>query len=669
MRPRVLVVDDEIGVFESLRKSLIGVAGDETLEIHHCLTFRDAERFIEGSLPDIAVIDLNLPQAGGGTVIDGLGRELIDVIRGASTRTKIIMITGETNRCVQDKYLNEDFLKGVNDFVLKESRTPWIRTLTGKILYLADLFIKAEKFLVREISDRIILFNINGDMTEALSKKFSYDFVVSVSLEDAIAACEKSPVCAGIVGVDDREGYAFIRRFLKHRKDIPLVAVTGMADVDGFEALKEAMKEGAVSGARLLGGNDDYIEEAVKKALEMRSGKLRKFSELIGNHPALVRAIGVAETAAEGDSPVMVIGESGTGKELIARGIHRHSGRAGEFVAVNCAAIPENLIESELFGHERGAFTSAVVSKKGLFEVADGGTLFLDEIAELPLQLQTKLLRVLETRSIRRIGGSKEIAVDVKVITATNRDLSALVIDGCFRNDLYQRLNVFSVRLPSLRDRKSDIPRLVYYFISDFSAKYGKGVIGIEEEALGVAREQSWSEGNVRGLRNFIEKIIAYIPVNKEVIGVDDLLEEIPSISSSGDDKDSYGVNFLRNFTIKDVEHWAKAVACIEHLKDVLREFDSLKVGDQERREVKKRLDIRNDGTFYITIDNGIMIAFRIVREMNGHVSEGDVLKLLSVDNHKALKSFVLDRINRRFNGGVDLGSGESREPGGVDRA
>lgn len=665
MRPRLLVVDDEIGVVQSLSKSLSGAVSEGVLEVHHCLTFRDAERFIEGSLPEIAVIDLNLPQTEGGIVIDGLGRELIEVIRGASTRTKIIMITGETNRCVQDKYLNEDFLKGVNDFVLKESRTPWIRTLTEKILYLADLFIKAEKFLVREISDRIVLFNLDEGVTEYFRDKFSYDFVMPLSLEDAIDACERSPVCAGVVGVDDRVGYTFIRRFLKHRKDIPLVAVTTMTDVDGFEALKEAMKEGAVSGARLL-DNDDYIEEALKRAMELRRGKLGKFSELIGNHPALVRAIGVAEIAAEGDSPVMVIGESGTGKELIARGIHSHSGRKGEFVAINCAAIPENLIESELFGHERGAFTSAVVSKKGLFEVADRGTLFLDEIAELPLQLQTKLLRVLETRSIRRIGGSEEIAVDVKVITATNRDLSALVGEGCFRNDLYQRLNVFSVRLPSLRDRKSDIPRLVYYFISDFSDKYGKGVIGIEEEALEVAQEQSWSEGNVRGLRNFIEKVIASIPVNKEVIGVDDLLDEIPFISLSEPEKDSYGAIFHKGFSIKDVEQWAKAVACIEHLKEVLREFDSLKVGERERQEVKKRLDIKNDGTFYINIDNGITIAFRIIREQKGHASESDVLKFLSVDSHKALRSFILDKINRKYNGDVDPGAYALRDSGGL---
>ncbi|VAX33228.1 Signal-transduction regulatory protein FlgR [hydrothermal vent metagenome] len=665
MRPRLLVVDDEIGVVQSLRKSLSGAVSEGVLEVHHCLTFRDAEKFIEGSLPEIAVIDLNLPQTEGGIVIDGLGRELIEVIRGASTRTKIIMITGETDRCVQDKYLNEDFLKGVNDFVLKESRTPWIRTLTEKILYLADLFIKAEKFLVREISDRIVLFNLDEGVTEYFRDKFSYDFVMPLSLEDAIDACERSPVCAGVVGVDDRVGYTFIRRFLKHRKDIPLVAITRMADVDGFEALKEAMKEGAVSGARLL-DNDDYIEEALKRAMELRRGKLGKFSELIGNHPALMRAIGVAEIAAEGDSPVMVIGESGTGKELIARGIHGHSGRKGEFVAVNCAAIPENLIESELFGHERGAFTSAVISKKGLFEVADRGTLFLDEIAELPLQLQTKLLRVLETRSIRRIGGSEEIAVDVKVITATNRDLSALVGEGCFRNDLYQRLNVFSVRLPSLRDRKSDIPRLVYYFISDFSDKYGKGVIGIEEEALEVAQEQSWSEGNVRGLRNFIEKVIASIPVNKEVIGVDDLLDEIPFISLSEPEKDSYGAIFHKGFSIKDVEQWAKAVACIEHLKEVLREFDSLKVGERERQEVKKRLDIKNDGTFYINIDNGITIAYRIIREKKGHASESDVLKFLSVDSHKALRSFILDKINRKFNGDVDPGAYALRDSGGL---
>ncbi|GEM_PF-117051 len=650
MRPSLLIVDDEIGVVEGLEKSLKCAGNEGMLEVHRCFNFSDAEKFIEKRMPELVVVDLNLPEAEGGIVIDGLGRELIDIIRGRSARTKIIMITGETNRCTQDKYLNEDFFKGVNDFVLKESRTPWIRTLAEKVIHLAGLFIKAEKFLVRELSERIVMFNLTRETAEYFKESFSYDFVAAQTPEDAIRACETSPVCAGVVGVNGREGYTFIRRFLKHRQDIPLVAVTEHGDVDGFEALKEAMREGAASGARLL-GEGGYVKEALDRAVELRRSKLDKFSELVGNHPALVKAIAMAETAAEGGAPVMVIGESGTGKELIAKGIHDHSGRKGEFVAVNCAAIPENLLESELFGHERGAFTSAVASKKGLFEVADGGTLFLDEIAELPLQLQTKLLRVLETRSIRRIGGRVETAVDVKVVAATNRDLSTLVGDGSFRNDLYQRLNVFSVQLPPLRERRSDIPRLVYYFISDLSNRYGKGVIGIEEEALKIVQEQSWSEGNVRGLRNFIEKIIASIPVNKDVIGVDDVLVEMSSMQAR-EERGAYGISFHRDFTIKDVEHWAKAVACIEHLKAVLQEFDSVKVGGKERLEVMRRLEIQNDGTFYANINNGISIALEIAGRKDGHASESDVLKLLSVDNNKPLRLFIADRINRMSSGG-----------------
>ncbi len=172
---------------------------------------------------------------------------------------------------------------------------------------------------------------------------------------------------------------------------------------------------------------------------------------------------------------------------------------------------------------------------------------------------------------------------------------------------------------------------------------------------MGVVQEQPWSEGNVRGLRNFMEKIIASIPVNKEVIGVEDVLEEIPSISTWNEEKDSYGICFYKGFTIKDVEHWAKAVACIEHLKEVLTEFDSIKVGERERQEVKKRLDIKNDGTFYINIENGITIAFRFIREKKGHASESDVLKFLSADAHKALSSFILDKINRKDQSQVQL--------------
>ena len=208
------------------------------------------------------------------------------------------------------------------------------------------------------------------------------------------------------------------------------------------------------------------------------------------------------------DATVLIDGESGTGKELVARAVHARSSRSERpFVAVNCGAIPENLIESELFGHAKGAFTGAVSSRVGLFRAADGGTIFLDEIGELPLPLQVKLLRVLQERKFYRLGGAKEISVDVRVIAATNRDLEKLVEEGKFREDLYYRLNVATIYLPPLRERKEDILLLATAFIKEFNSKFGKSIEGFEPQAAELLQQYHW-KGNVRELRNVIERAV-----------------------------------------------------------------------------------------------------------------------------------------------------------------
>ncbi|MFH0902656.1 MAG: sigma-54 dependent transcriptional regulator [Pseudomonadota bacterium] len=233
------------------------------------------------------------------------------------------------------------------------------------------------------------------------------------------------------------------------------------------------------------------------------------FMGMIGKSPAVQAVFRVLQKVAEYKTNVLVTGESGTGKELVARALHRLGPRANKpFVAINCGAIPENLLESELFGHRKGAFTDASRDKKGLFEEADGGTLFLDEIGELPLNLQVKLLRVLQEERIRRLGDNRETAIDVRVVAATARDLATEVGTGRFREDLYYRLNVLPIALPSLRDRREDIPLLVEHFVKRYSQKHARAglrVEGVTPEAMELLLHYAWP-GNVRELENTVER-------------------------------------------------------------------------------------------------------------------------------------------------------------------
>jgi len=225
-------------------------------------------------------------------------------------------------------------------------------------------------------------------------------------------------------------------------------------------------------------------------------------------------------------SPVLIMGESGSGKELVARELHRLGANpAGPFIALNAAAIPENLVEDELFGHERGAFTGAGALRKGAFEAASGGTLFLDEIGELPLTAQAKLLRVIEQRQITRLGGNRTVAVPARVVAATNRDLDAEVRAGRFREDVYFRLNVHVVRVPALRERRSDVPVLVEHLLTTTCARFGMRPKTVDPAALDCLMRYDWTRNNVRELRNVVERMI--IATDGEAIGVDDIPAEV----------------------------------------------------------------------------------------------------------------------------------------------
>ncbi|HTN90683.1 MAG TPA: sigma-54 dependent transcriptional regulator [Sorangium sp.] len=248
---------------------------------------------------------------------------------------------------------------------------------------------------------------------------------------------------------------------------------------------------------------------------------------IIGESPPIQELYAILERVADTPTTVLISGESGTGKELVARALHENSSRRDRpFIKVNCAAIPKDLMESELFGYERGAFTGAVASKPGRFELASGGTLFLDEIGEIPTEMQVKLLRVLQESEFERVGGIKTIHVDVRLVAATNRDLKREIAAGTFREDLFYRLNVVPIALPALRDRRSDIPHLCAHFVAKFNARLKKSIEGIEPEALERLSSHAWP-GNIRELENVVERALLFADGSR--IRLDDLPEEIRS--------------------------------------------------------------------------------------------------------------------------------------------
>jgi len=243
-----------------------------------------------------------------------------------------------------------------------------------------------------------------------------------------------------------------------------------------------------------------YLEDEIRTSFN--------FGEIVGESPALTQVLQQVEIVAPTDSTVLIQGETGTGKELIARAIHRLSGRRDcTFVKLNCAAIPTGLLESELFGHEKGAFTGAIAQKVGRFELAQGGTLFLDEVGDIPLELQSKFLRVLQEQEFERLGGTRTIRVDIRLVAATNRDLTAMVANREFRSDLYYRLNVFPIVNPPLRDRRDDIPRLVQFFTRKFAKRMNKSLSSIPTATMTALSRYHWP-GNIRELENFIERAV-----------------------------------------------------------------------------------------------------------------------------------------------------------------
>ena len=334
------------------------------------------------------------------------------------------------------------------------------------------------------------------------------------------------------------DGMNVLDATLKKDPPPPCILFTAYGSI---ENAVEAVKHGAFDFvAKPV--NIDRLELLISRALE--SGSLKKENKelkkrlddkfgtkgMIGTSSAMKRIRETIEQVAPSRANILITGESGTGKELVAQSLHQLSGRTGEFVAVNCAALPENLMESELFGHERGAFTGAVEQKKGRFERAEGGTIFLDEIGEIPLQIQVKLLRVLESRTYERVGGTELLKTDARVVAATNRDLKKMVEEGTFREDLYYRLNVVSLELPPLRERVDDIPLLVAHYLDLFSKENGREM-GISSEAMAALTAYRWP-GNIRELRNCMERMV--VLSREKIIGIDSVPYEIREQMSPG---------------------------------------------------------------------------------------------------------------------------------------
>ncbi len=330
------------------------------------------------------------------------------------------------------------------------------------------------------------------------------------------------------------DGMQVLARALELDPDVVVIMITGHGTV---ESAVEAMRAGAFDYLLKPLPSNDVLRLAVERAAERRrlieeNRRLREplapragFDQVIGKSPAMTAVFDLVRKAARSEANILIQGESGTGKELIARAIHAQSARAAEvFVPVDCAALPDALLESELFGHERGAFTGADRTKPGMIEVADRGTLFLDEIGELPQALQSKLLRALQERQIRRVGGTKFVNVDIRLVSATNRDTAELVRKGEFRDDLFYRVNVITIALPPLRERAGDVGLLAHHFLRRYGRNREHSLEGIEPEALARLEAHAWP-GNVRELQNVIER--ACVLTDGPMIRVRDLPDHV----------------------------------------------------------------------------------------------------------------------------------------------
>jgi len=370
--------------------------------------------------------------------------------------------------------------------------------------------------------DKILVADDEKSMREFLDimlKKEGYKVTLASNGEEVMKLIEKDIFDLALVDIrmPRQDGISVLKRIKSISPETVVIVITAYASADtAIKAMKEGaydyiMKPFKIEEIKLI------IQNALEKKHLQNENLLLKqvvrdryhFENIIGQSSRMLDLYDLLEKVAPTKTNILISGESGTGKELAAKAIHYNSPRKDKpFVTLNCGAIPESLIETELFGHMKGAFTDAISTKKGLFEVADEGTLFLDEISELPLMMQVKLLRVLQDREFKRVGGTEDIRVDVRIISATNKDLEEAVREKQFREDLFYRLNVIQIKIPSLRERKEDIPLLTSHFLKKYSEELGKQISQISPEALRILVQYDYP-GNVRELQNIIERAVA----------------------------------------------------------------------------------------------------------------------------------------------------------------
>jgi len=382
---------------------------------------------------------------------------------------------------------------------------------------------------------KILIVDDEKNITKSISnilKREGYETVLAYNYEEGKEAVFNKPIDLALLDIllPDGDGLELLKELAEKKRNFTVVMMSGHGTI---ETAVEATKLGAydflekpISLDKLL----ITVENGLRlKVLENENVKLREEVEknrddFIGESPAMKDLMRKIETVAPTNGKVLITGENGTGKEMVARAIHEKSKRAdAPFIKVNCAAIPNELIESELFGHEKGAFTGAHQAKAGKFELANGGTIFLDEIADMSLDTQAKVLRVLQEQEFERVGGTYSIQVDVRVITATNTDLPSRVEDGKFREDLFYRLNVIPFHIPPLRERLEDIPPLVKYYFEKFANEYDRAFKELSESAMELFIAHPWP-GNIRELKNLFERIIIMIPEDQLNF---DMLEEL----------------------------------------------------------------------------------------------------------------------------------------------
>ncbi|HXJ79529.1 MAG TPA: sigma-54 dependent transcriptional regulator [Candidatus Methylomirabilis sp.] len=433
---------------------------------------------------------------------------------------------------------------------------------------------------------RVLIVDDEPDMVDNVVRilgRTGYDCVTATDPRRALDLLESEPpdILLTDLRMPEVDGMTLLRRARELDPALPVIVITAFATIESAVA---AIKEGAFD---YLPKNFsvEQLRVAVERAarhrgLQVENRNLRAqlqqalgLENIIGSSPAMTQVFELVKKAARSEANILVMGESGTGKELIARAIHANSPRAAQaFVPVDCASLPEQLLESELFGHEKGAFTGAVRSKPGLMEVAHRGTLFLDEIAELPATLQVKMLRALQERQIRRVGGTGLMDVDVRLVSATNRDLRDTVSKGQFREELYYRVNVIAIKLPPLRERTGDVKLLAHVFLK----KYGQGrIAGIDDGAMRALESYAWP-GNVRELQNVVERACAL--AEGESILRSDLPEHVlappgtvtPPTGSVTDPALTSGVDL----SLKDAkERWLQVLEA-SYLRDLLDRHD-----------------------------------------------------------------------------------------------